>query len=75
MKTRLTPNGRAVWQCSHSPRLARRRCVSSTAGTLQKADLLAKIYAPTAKINSKQHGDSLKSLQYLLKGGFVRQVC
>ncbi|KAK9897613.1 class II aaRS and biotin synthetase [Cystobasidium minutum MCA 4210] len=60
-------------QCSHaSPRIARRRFLSTSAKS--HVDFLSKIYAPTSRIN-KQQGDAttLKSLQYLLKGGFIRQ--
>ena len=42
--------------------------------TFAKPALLSKIYAPTSKLDRSQGTETLRSVDYLVKAGFIRQV-
>lgn len=42
--------------------------------TFAKPALLSKVYAPTSKLDNSNGTETLRSVNYLIKGGFIRQV-
>jgi hypothetical protein len=42
--------------------------------TFAKPALLSRIYAPTSKVDRSQGTETLRSVDYLIKAGFIRQV-